>query len=278
MLVLGEVLGDLVHLGCLIHRTANEEDPSSQWSQPASRYPFTVSAAPSLNPTRRTTPSCRRALPVSQTQCPAASRTFPREKYCGRPVSHAHASAPVAKARRIGRGIRNGVGCTPRASPRASPTCSHVKAPSPATWKISPERTSSHPPGDLQDAAVSGTVHDGGTQHGHVQAIPYPENGRLTLQLAPPVGGNRTGRDVLGTRGSHRHGAYRGQATQVDEAAWSPRCFQARVDQTSGSLTIDAEKLPRRAGPRQSGHVVDLVHSTQALEERTRLVHVPLDN
>src|SRR6202795_3645786 len=46
----------------------------------------------------------------------------------------------------------------------------------------------------------------------------------------------------------------------------------------SSSLTIDAEKLPRRAGPRQSGHVVDLLHSTHALQERTRLVHVPPGN
>ena len=108
-----------------------------------------------------------------------------------------------------------------------------------------------------------------------MQTIPYTENGRLTLQLALPVGGNRTGRDVLGTRRRHRHRAHRGKATQVDEAAWSPRCFQARVDQMSSSLTIDAEKLPRRAGPRQSGHVVDLVHSTHALQQRARLVHAP---
>src|ERR1700730_17176782 len=64
----------------------------------------------------------------------------------------------------------------------------------------------------------------------------------------------------------------------MDEAAWSPRCFQARVDQMSSSLTIEAENLPRRAGPYQSGHVVDLVHSTHALPERTRLVHAPLGN
>src|SRR5439155_18397018 len=109
------------------------------------------------------------------------------------------------------------------------------------------------PPGHLQDAAVSGTVHDGGAQHGDVQAIPYTENGRLTLQLAPPVGGNRTRRDVLGTGRRHRHGADRGKATQVDEAAWSPRCGQARVDQMSSSLAVDADKLARRAGPRHSG-------------------------
>jgi hypothetical protein len=29
MLVVGKVLGNLVHLGCLIHRTADEEDPFS---------------------------------------------------------------------------------------------------------------------------------------------------------------------------------------------------------------------------------------------------------
>jgi hypothetical protein len=50
------------------------------------------------------------------------------------------------------------------------------------------------------------------------------------------------------------------------------------VDQMSSSLTIDAEKLLRRASPRQSGHVVDLVHSTHALQERTRLVHASLGN
>ena len=135
MLVLGEVLGDLVHLGRLIHRTANEEDPSSHWSQPASRYHFTVTSAPFLNPTLGTTPSCRRALPVSQSQCPAASRTFPREKYCGRPVSHAQASAPVAKARRIGTGIRNGVGVYSQGLaqgvahllPREGPLAGHVE-------------------------------------------------------------------------------------------------------------------------------------------------------
>jgi hypothetical protein len=27
MLVIGKMLGNLVHLGCLIHRTADEEDP-----------------------------------------------------------------------------------------------------------------------------------------------------------------------------------------------------------------------------------------------------------
>jgi hypothetical protein len=27
MLVIGKVLGNLVHLGCLIHRAADEEDP-----------------------------------------------------------------------------------------------------------------------------------------------------------------------------------------------------------------------------------------------------------
>jgi hypothetical protein len=74
---------------------------------PVSRYHFTVTAAPLVNPTLGTMPSCRRALPISQSQCPAASRTFPREKYPGRPVNHAQASAPVAKARRIGTGIRH---------------------------------------------------------------------------------------------------------------------------------------------------------------------------
>jgi len=33
------------------------------------------------------TPSCLLALLVSQSQCPAASRTFPREKQGGRPVA-----------------------------------------------------------------------------------------------------------------------------------------------------------------------------------------------
>ena len=295
LLVLGEMLGDLVHLGRLIHRAADEEDPFAQWSQPASRYHFTVAAAPFLNPTLGTTPSCRRALPVSQSQCPAASRTFPREKYPGRPVSHAHASATVARARRIGTGIRNSVGRTPRASPRASPTCSHVKAPSPATWKISPEgtvaapaarqgrhqilnvaeaesprrtgrhrqKTSCHPPGDLQDAAVSGTVDDGGAQHGDVQAIPYSENGRLTLQLAPPVGGDRTGRRCPRHTPSPSAWGPPRRGYSGGRGGGSARGLQARVDQMSSSLTIDAEKLPRRAGPRQSGHVVDLVHAPQ---------------
>jgi hypothetical protein len=111
-----------------------------------------------------------------------------------------------------------------------------------------------------------------------VQAIPCTENGRLTPQLAPPVGGNRTGRDVLGTRRSRRHGAHSGKAAQVDEAAWPPRCFQACVDQMSSSLTIDMKKLPRRAGPRQSGHMVDLIHSMHGLQESARVVHGPLGN
>ena len=35
----------------------------------------------------------------------------------------------------------------------------------------------------------------------------------------------------------------------MDEAARSTRRFQARADQMPSSLTIDAEKLPRRASP-----------------------------
>jgi len=62
----------------------------------------------------------------------------------------------------------------------------------------------------------------------------------------------------------------------VDEAAGPPRGVQARADQMSSSLTIDVEKLPRRAGPRQSGQVVDLVHSPHGLQERTRLVQASL--
>jgi hypothetical protein len=44
----------------------------------------------------------------------------------------------------------------------------------------------------------------------------------------------------------------------------------------SSSLIVDAEELPRRASPRQSGHVVDLVYATHALQERMRFVHAPL--
>jgi hypothetical protein len=36
MLVVGKVLGNLVHLGCLIHRTADEEDPFSHSRPPRS--------------------------------------------------------------------------------------------------------------------------------------------------------------------------------------------------------------------------------------------------
>jgi hypothetical protein len=62
----------------------------------------------------------------------------------------------------------------------------------------------------------------------------------------------------------------------MDEATWSPRRFQARVDQMTSSLTVDAEELSRRAGPRQSGQVVDLVHPAHGIQERTRLGHAPL--
>jgi hypothetical protein len=179
----------------------------------------------------------------------------------------------VAKARRIGTGIRNGVGVDSQGIaqgvahflPREGPLASHVedftrgylglarrekgrhqvlnvaKAERPRRTGRHWQKPSRHPPGDPQDAAVSGTIHDGGTQHRDVQAISHTENGRLTLQFAPPVGGNRMGRDVLGTCRRHQRGAHSGKATQVDEASWSPRCFQTGVDQMSSSLTIDAK-------------------------------------
>ena len=50
------------------------------------------------------------------------------------------------------------------------------------------------------------------------------------------------------------------------------------MDQMASSVSINAEKFPRRAGPRQSGYVVDLVHSTHALPESTRVIHASLGN
>jgi hypothetical protein len=169
-------------------------------------------------------PSCRRALPVSQSPVPGSlphlpSREIPRSSRDPRPSVSARGQGEENRHRdphRCGvcsQGLAQGVA---HLLPREGPLAGHVedfargdlglarcqkgrhqilnvaKAESPRRTGGHWQKTSCHPPDDLQGAPVSGTVHDGGTQHGDVQAIPYTENGRLTLQLAPPVG--ETGR------------------------------------------------------------------------------------